>query len=272
MSDALPESLIPTPAGDELSLEARPRTSAARGRGNRLAGQIAVITDGATGIGQAVAVAFAREGANVVIAWLNEHEDAARTVALIEAEGRSALSIPGDIGNPDFATELVRQAVAEFGRIDILVNNAAEQHVCTNFEDIPDDQVERSFRTNILGQFWLTKAALPHMADGTCIINTGSVSAYRGNAVLVDYAASKAAVVGFTRSLALHLAKRGIRVNAVAPGAVGDQPGTETDAVPMQRFAEPDEIAPSYVFLASTDAAYMTGQVLHPNGGVAVGG
>jgi NAD(P)-dependent dehydrogenase (short-subunit alcohol dehydrogenase family) len=247
MSDSLPESLIPREADELPSLELRARPNAARGRGTRLAGRVALITDGATGLGQAVAVAFAREGANVVIAWLNEHESAAETVGLIEAEGRSALSVPGDIGNPDFAAELVRQAVAEFGRIDILVNNASEQHACENFEDIQDGQVERCFRTNILSQFWLTKAALPHMADDSCIINTGATEADHTDAMFVDYAASKAAVIGFTRSLARHLSKRRIRVNTITPGT------------------NPTETAPSYVFLASPDSAGMSGQGLNPN-------
>ena len=247
MSESLPESLIPREAGELPNLEARARARATRGRSTRLAGRVALITEGATGLGQAVAVAFAREGADVVIAWLNEHESAAETVRLIEAEGRSALSVPGDIGNPDFATELVRQAVAEFGRIDILVNNACEQHACENFEMIEDDQVERCFRTNILAQFWLTKAALPHMADDTCIINSGAAETDHNDAMFVDYAASKAAVIGFTRSLAQHLSKRRIRVNAITPGT------------------GPDETAPSYVFLASSDSAGMSGQVLNPN-------
>jgi NAD(P)-dependent dehydrogenase (short-subunit alcohol dehydrogenase family) len=246
MSDSLPESLVPTAPGDAFELEARPLVAGIRGRGTRLTGRVAVVTDGASGLGQAIAVAFAREGANVVIAWLNEHESAAETVALIEAEGRPALSIPGDIGNADFAAELVRQAVAEFGRIDILVNNAGEQHECLTLEDIPEEQVERVFRTNVFAQFWLTKAALPHMADGACIINTSSAAAYAGGAALIDYAASKAAVVGFTRSLALQLAKRAIRVNAVAPS--------------VQSRSE--DLAETYVFLASPDSGTMTGQTL----------
>jgi NAD(P)-dependent dehydrogenase (short-subunit alcohol dehydrogenase family) len=246
MSDSLPESLMPDAPGEAFAMEERPRAVFARARGSRLAGRIAVVTDGATGLGQAVAVAFAREGASVVIAWLNEHESAAETVALIEAEGRPALSIPGDIGNPDFAVELVRQTVAEFGRIDILVNNAAEQHDCASLEDIAEDQVERVFRTNILAQFWLAKAALPHMADGSCIINTSSAAAYSGGASAIDYAASKAAVIGFTQSLSLQLARRSITVNAVAPGARSD----------------PESVAGSYVFLASPDATAMSGQVL----------
>jgi len=213
------------------------------------------VSGGDQGIGRAVAVGFAKEGADVAITWLTEREDAAETVALIEAEGQRALSIPGDIGNPDFAPHLLGQVVAEFGRIDILVNNAAEQHSCEDFEDIQDDRVERTFRTNILGPFWLTKAALPHMAEGTCIINTASVVAYTGSATQVDYAATKGAIVAFTRSLALQLARRGIRVNAVAPAA-----------------GQPDEVAPSYIFLASEDAAAMTGQVLHPHGEFVING
>jgi NAD(P)-dependent dehydrogenase (short-subunit alcohol dehydrogenase family) len=249
MSDSLPESLVQADQMEAMERETRPLLSRLQGRGTRLSGRIAVVTDGASGMGQAVALAFAQEGASVVISWLNEHEQAAATIADIEASGGRALSIPGDIGNPDFATELVRQAVAEYGRIDILVNNAAEQHECASIEDISDEQVEHTFRTNILGQFWLTRAALPHMADGTCIINTSAASATTGSASRVDYAASKSAVLGFTRSLALQLARRGIRVNAVAPGGVPNPAS-----------------AGCYVFLASMDAGGMTGQVLHPSG------
>ncbi len=261
MSDLIPDDMLPEqpqagPLGGSQDLEPRPRAEMTRDRAaGRLIGRVALVSGGDQGIGRAVAVGFAREGADVAITWLTEREDAAETVALIEAHGRRALSVPGDIGNPDFAPHLVRQVIAEFGRIDILVNHAAEQHSCENFEDIADDQVERSFRTNILGPFWLTKAALPHMAEGTCIINTASVVAFTGSAAQVDYAATKGAVVAFTRSLALQLARRGIRVNAVAP-AVGQS----------------DEVAPSYMFLASEDAATMTGQVLHPHGGSLVGG
>jgi len=288
MSDIQTDSTLPpqsqaTQPGLQSEMEPRPRAEMTRYRAaGRLIGKTAVISGGDSGIGRAVAIGFAKEGADIAITWLTEREDAAETVALIEAEGRRTLSIPGDIGNTDFAPELVRQIVAEFGRIDILVNNAAEQHVCENFEEIDDDQVERTFRTNILGQFWLTKAALPHMAEGSCIINTTSVTAYKGSAAQVDYAATKGAIVAFTRSLALQLVKRGIRVNAVAPGPIwtplipASYPAERTahhgESVPMQRPGQPDEVAPSYIFLASDDASYMTGQVLHPNGGSVING
>ncbi len=291
MSETIPEDddLTPKPQsqdtqpGSEAEMDPRPRSQMATYNGSRkLAGKIALVSGGDSGIGRAVAVGFAKEGADVAITWLNEHEDAAETVALIEAEGQRALSIPGDIGNQDFAPHLVRQVVGQWGRIDILVNNAAEQHLCENFEEIQDDVVERTFRTNILGQFWLTKAALPHMAEGSAIINSTSVTAYKGSPTQVDYAATKGAIVAFTRSLAMQLVKRQIRVNAVAPGPVwtplipASYPAEKTaehgEAVPMERPGQPDEIAPSYIFLASQDSSYMTGQVLHPNGGSVING
>ena len=291
MSETLPEDddLTPKPQsqdtqpGSEAAMDPRPQSQMTNYRSaGRLTGKIALISGGDSGIGRAVAIGFAKEGADVAITWLNEYDDAAETVRLIEAEGQRALSIPGDIGNPDFAPHLVRQVIAEFNRIDILVNNAAEQHLCENFEEIDDAQVERTFRTNILGQFWLTKAALPHMGEGSCIINSTSVTAYKGAPTQVDYAATKGAIVAFTRSLALQLIARKIRVNAVAPGPVwtplipASYPAEKTaqhgEAVPMERPGQPDEIAPSYIFLASSDASYMTGQVLHPNGGSVING
>ena len=281
--DDLPPQAQAQQPGLEQAMEPRPQSEMTSYRAaNKLSGKVALVTGGDSGIGRAVAIGFAKEGADVVISWLSETEDAAETVGLIEQAGRRALSVPGDIGQPDFARELVRQAVSEFGRIDILVNNAAEQHLSDDLETIPEEQVERTFRTNILGQFWLTKAALPHMADGSAIINTTSVTAYKGAPEQVDYAATKGAIVAFTRSLAMQLIKRNIRVNAVAPGPIwtplipasypADKTAKHGQAVPMERPGQPDEVAPCYIFLASEDASYMTGQVLHPNGGSVVNG
>jgi NAD(P)-dependent dehydrogenase (short-subunit alcohol dehydrogenase family) len=283
MSDTLPPQTQSHQPGSEQEMEPRPESAMAQYRAaDKLAGKTALISGGDSGIGRAVAVGFAKQGADVAITWLDERADAAETVRMIEAEGRRALSIPGDIGNPDFASELVRQVIAAWGRIDILVNNAAEQHLCEDFAEIPTDQVERTFRTNILGQFWLTRAALPHMPDGAAIINTTSVTAYKGSPAQIDYAATKGAIVSFTRSLAMQLIKRRIRVNAVAPGPIwtplipasypAEKAAQHGSAVPMERPGQPDEVAPSFIFLASDDASYMTGQVLHPNGGTVVNG
>jgi NAD(P)-dependent dehydrogenase (short-subunit alcohol dehydrogenase family) len=283
MSETLPPQSQTHQPGSEAEMAPRPRSAMAQYRAaGKLSGKTALISGGDSGIGRAVAIGFAKEGADVAISWLDEREDAADTVRLIEAEGRQALSIPGDIGNPDFARELVRQVTAAWDRIDILVNNAVEQHLCEDFADIPDDQVERTFRTNILGQFWLTRAALPHMPDGAAIVNTTSVTAYKGSPAQIDYAATKGAIVAFTRSLAMHLMKRRIRVNAVAPGPIwtplipasypAEKAARHGSAVPMERPGQPDEVAPCYIFLASDDASYMTGQVLHPNGGTVVNG
>lgn len=278
----LPQSQDHQP-GSEAEMSPRPKSGMATYRSaSRLTGRVALVTGGDSGIGRAVAIGFAKEGADVAISWLDERADAAETVAAIEAEGARALSIPGDIGNPDFCRELARQVVAEFGRVDILVNNAAEQHLQPDFEQITDEQIERTFRTNIFGQFYLTRDCLPHMSPGSSIINSTSVTAYKGSPTQIDYASTKGAIVSFTRSLALALVKRGIRVNAVAPGPVwtplipasydAEKTSHHGEAVPMERPGQPDEIAPCYVFLASADASYMTGQVLHPNGGSVVNG
>ena len=277
-----PQSQADLP-GSEEDMDPKPQSHMANYRGSgKLSGRVALVTGGDSGIGRAVAIGFAKEGADVAISWLNEHEDAALTVSLIEAEGGRALSIPGDIGNPDFAQHLVRETVGAFGRIDVLVNNAAEQHLCEDLADITDEQVERTFRTNIFSQFWLTRAALPHIPEGGAIINTTSVTAYKGAPAQVDYAATKGAIVSFTRSMAMQLVSKKIRVNAVAPGPVwtplipASYPAEKTaqhgQAVPMERPGQPDEIAPCYIFLASADASYMTGQVLHPNGGSVING
>ena len=269
--------------GSEQDMEPRPEAEMRNYRGaGKLTGKIALISGGDSGIGRAVAIGFAKEGADVAITYLDEHEDAQDTVRLIEEEGRRALAIPGDIGNSDFTRELVRQVVASFGRIDILVNNAAEQHMVERLEDLGDAQLERTFRTNIFGQFFLTRAALPEMPEGSAIINTASVTAYQGNPVLLDYSSTKGAIVAFTRGLSKQLEGRKIRVNAVAPGPIwaplipASYPPEKTakhgKQAPMGRAGEPDEVAPAYIFLASRDASYFSGQVLHPNGGTVVNG
>jgi NAD(P)-dependent dehydrogenase (short-subunit alcohol dehydrogenase family) len=237
----------------------------------------ALITGGDSGIGRAVAIAFAKEGANVAIVYLNEHEDAKATKARIEELGRRCLLLAGDVGDPEFCADAVSVTVEDFGKLDILVNNAAEQHPQESLLDITPEQLERTFRTNIFAYFYMAREALKHLRPGGAIINTSSVTAYRGSSHLVDYAATKAAIVGFTRSLALALADKGIRVNGVAPGPIwtplipatfeAEEVATFGSDVPMGRAGQPEEVAPSFVFLASSDASYMTGQMLHPNGG-----
>jgi NAD(P)-dependent dehydrogenase (short-subunit alcohol dehydrogenase family) len=248
----------------------------------KLNGRVAVITGGDSGIGRAVAIAFANEGADVAIMYLNEHRDAKETLRGIEITGRRALSIAGDVGDEAFCQRAIKEVVKAFGRLDILVNNAAEQHPQDSLEKITARQLERTFRTNIFAQFFLTKAALPHLKKGSAIINTTSVTAYRGSASLIDYSSTKGAIVSFTRSLAHALVKRGIRVNAVAPGPIwtplipatfpGEKVETFGSDVPLGRAGQPNEVAPCFVFLASDDASYITGQVLHPNGGEIVNG
>lgn len=248
----------------------------------KLLEKVALITGGDSGIGRSVAVHFAREGADIVIAYLNEHKDAEKTQKEIIKLGRTCLLIPGDLGDESHAQSVVDEAVKKFERIDILVNNAAEQHPQASIEDISSEQLERTFRTNIFAYFYLTKAALSHLKEGSTIINTTSVTAYRGSGHLLDYSSTKGAIVAFTRSLASQLAQKKIRVNGVAPGPVWTPliPSTFSEEEvqefgakePLERPGQPDEIAPSYVFLASQDSSYMTGQVLHPNGGEIING
>ena len=248
----------------------------------KLAGKMALISGGDSGIGRAVAFAFANEGADVTILYLNEHQDAKETVQAVEMVGRRALAIAGNVGSEAFCKRAITRAMKEFGRLDIVVNNAGEQHPQDRIEKITSRQLERTFRTNIFSFFHLTKAALPHLKKGGTIINTTSVTAYRGSASLIDYSSTKGAIVSFTRSLAHSLVKRGIRVNAVAPGPIwtplipatfpGEKVETFGSDVPLGRAGQPNEVAPCYVFLASEDSSYMTGQVLHPNGGEIVNG
>jgi NAD(P)-dependent dehydrogenase (short-subunit alcohol dehydrogenase family) len=269
--------------GKEHKMEPRPESRAAAYRpAGKLLGKTALVTGGDSGIGRAVAAVYAMEGADVGIVYLNEHKDAEETRRLVEGAGRRCLLVPGDVADSAFCTHAVQKTVEVFGRLDILVNNAAEQHVHNKLEDMSDEQIERTFRTNIFAHFYLARAALAHLKEGGIIINTTSVTAYEGNPSLMDYASTKGAIVAFTRSLSLALAERKIRVNAVAPGPIWtplipasfpeekvEQFGRNT---PMKRAGQPDEVAPSYVFLASEDSSYMSGQVLHPNGGRIVNG
>lgn len=248
----------------------------------KLTNKVVIITGGDSGIGRAVAVFFAKEGANVVISYLDEQKDAEETKKYVEAEGQKCLLIPGDIGDETVCQHVVTKTVETFGQLDILVNNAAEQHPQKGIEDITSQQLERTFRTNIFSFFYLTKAALPHLKQGSAIINTSSVTAYAGNEQLLDYSTTKGAITTFTRSLALNLAGKGIRVNAVAPGPIwtplipstfpADQVATFGANTPMKRPGQPEELAPAYVFLASDDSSYMSGQTLHVNGGKIVNG
>lgn len=248
----------------------------------RLAGKVALISGGDSGIGRAVSVLFAREGARVAIIYLEEDNDAEETVELVEAEGGEAMLLRGDIGDKAFCEAAVRETIDRFGRLDVLVNNAAEQHPQEHLTDIPEDQLVRTFRTNVFGYFFLTQAALPHLGEGASIVNTTSVTAYRGSPELIDYSATRGAIVAFTRSLSAQLAEKKIRVNAVAPGPIWtplipstfdaehvEKFGTEQ---PLGRVGQPNEVAPCHLFLASDESSYMSGQVLHPNGGEVVNG
>lgn len=248
----------------------------------KLEGKIALISGGDSGIGRAISIGYAKEGADVAFIYLDEDEDAQETIKHIEAEGRKALAIKGDIGKKSFCSDAVEKTVKELGGLNILVNNAAEQHVQEKLEDISEEQLKRTFDTNFFGLFFLTQAALKHLSEDDCIINTASIVAYRGKEVLMDYAATKGAIVGLTRSLASNLTDKKIRVNAVAPGPIwtplipasfdAEQVKEFGESSPMGRAGQPDEVAPSYIFLASQDASYITGQVIHPNGGTIIGG
>lgn len=269
--------------GRESEMTPRPKADDPQYRGSgKLQGKVALITGGDSGIGRAVAIAFAKEGADVAIMYLNEHDDAKQTKQMVEEQGQRAVAIAGDIGDESFCQQAVQQAVDEFGKLDILVNNAAEQHPQESIEDISAEQLERTFRTNIFSMFYLTKAALKHLKEGSAIVNTTSVTAYKGNQQLIDYSSTKGAIVAFTRSLSQSLVEKGIRVNGVAPGPIWtplipstfpeDKVASFGKQVPMGRAGQPEEIAPSYVFLASDDASYISGQIIHPNGGEVVNG
>ena len=274
--------------GREYKMKPRPRAEDEKHLGGgKLRDKVALITGGDSGIGRAVAIAFAKEGAevaviDVLVSYLDEHEDANETKRLVEQQGRKCLLIAGDVGEEKFCRKAVEQAKEEFGKIDILVNNAAEQHPQDSIEKITEKQLERTFRTNIFSMFFMTKAAMKHLKKGAAIINTTSVTAYKGSPHLLDYSSTKGAITAFTRSLSQALADKAIRVNGVAPGPIWTPlipstfPSKDVEAfgsdVPLGRPGQSEEIAPSFVFLASDDSSYMTGQILHPNGGTVVNG
>jgi NAD(P)-dependent dehydrogenase (short-subunit alcohol dehydrogenase family) len=273
--DALP--------GHESKLEPKPDWEPRYPGSGRLDGKVALITGADSGIGRAVAALYAREGADVAILYLCEHDDAAKTKQIVEKEGRKAIAIAGDLGDSDFCRQAVEQAIRELGRIDILVNNAGEQHPDKDIRDITDDQLKRTFQTNIFSMFYLTQVVRPHLEAGSAIVNCTSVTMYKGSEDLLDYSATKGAITAFTRSLSQNLVKDGIRVNAVAPGPIwtplnpmgGKPPEDMKDFgknTPMGRPGQPNEVAPAFLFLACEDSSYMTGQVLHPNGGTIVNG
>src|SRR4051812_40472359 len=269
--------------GVESEMKPKPESSPDYYRGGgKLDSKVAIITGGDSGIGRAVALSFAKEGADIVVVYLNEHGDANETKEKVEQRGRKCKLISGDVGDEKFCTEVSAQVMSEFGHLEILVNNAAEQHVRESILDIDNAQLERTFRTNIFSMFYMVKAVLPHLKKGSRIINTTSVTAYKGSPQLLDYSATKGAIVAFTRSLSLQLVERGIQVNGVAPGPIWtplipstfppEKVGEFGKNVPMKRPGQPDEVAPCYVFLASEDSSYMSGQILHPNGGTIVNG
>jgi NAD(P)-dependent dehydrogenase (short-subunit alcohol dehydrogenase family) len=269
--------------GREYKMRPRPKSGASDYLGcGKLRDRVALITGGDSGIGRAVAILFAKEGADVAVVYLNEHKDARETKRLVESQGRKCLLIAGDIGRERFCQTAVKQAKRDLGRIDVLVNNAAEQHPQESITKITEKQLEKTFRTNIFAMFFLTKAVMSHFRKGGVIINNASVTAYQGSPKLLDYSATKGAIVAFTRSLSQALAEKKIRVNAVAPGPIwtplipstfpANEVATFGSDTPLGRAGEPEEVATCFVFLASDDSSYMTGQVLHPNGGRVVNG
>ena len=283
LQEQRPPQHQPRQPGAQAEMEPPPVTVPEHYRGSgKLEGKRALITGGDSGIGRAVAVLFAIEGADVAIAYLDEHEDAEETARMVERHGRDCVRLACDLREESGCQAAVERAVESLGGLDVLVNHAGEQHPRSSFEDISTHQLERTFRTNVYSIFFVTKAALPHLGEGSAIVNTTSVTAYQGNPSMIDYSATNGAIVSFTRALSGDLAERGIRVNAVAPGPVwtplipatfpAEKVADFGDHVPLGRAGQPAEIAPSYVFLASEDSSYMTGQVLHPNGGSVING
>lgn len=281
-NQTLPPQQQPEP-GKEGLMNPRPEF---KGEDYKAAGKlqdkVAIITGGDSGIGRSVAVLYAREGANVAILYLDQHQDADETRRVVESHGRQCLTFAGDVADREVCRKVIDETLAKFGRLDILVNNAAEQHPQKSLEDISEEQWEKTFRTNIFGMFQMTKAALPHLKEGASIINTTSVTAYKGSPQLLDYSSTKGAITAFTRSLSMNLAERGIRVNGVAPGPIwtplipstfdADKVAEFGANVPLKRPGQPDEVAPAYVYLASSDSSYVSGQIIHVNGGTVVNG
>jgi NAD(P)-dependent dehydrogenase (short-subunit alcohol dehydrogenase family) len=268
--------------GHESKLEPKPDWEPRYPGSGRLLDKVALITGADSGIGRAVAALFAREGADIAILYLCEHDDAAQTRQIVEAEGRRAITIAGDIGDKHFCERAVAEVIDKFGKIDLLINNAGEQHPDKDITDITEEQLKRTFQTNIFGMFFMTQAARPHLEKGAAIINCTSVTMYKGSKELLDYSSTKGAITAFTRSLSENLVEQGIRVNGVAPGPIwtplnpfGGQPPEKIKDfgknTPMGRPGQPNEVAPSFLFLACEDSSYMSGQILHPNGGVIVG-
>jgi NAD(P)-dependent dehydrogenase (short-subunit alcohol dehydrogenase family) len=278
--DRVREDALP---GEERTLDPKPEWQPRYRGSDRLKDKVAIVTGADSGIGRAVAALYAREGADVAIVYLNEHRDAEDTAEAVRAEGRRAITIAGDVGDKAFCEEAVAKVIAEFGRLDILVNNAGEQHPDKDITDITEQQLRRTFQTNIFGMFFLVQAASPHLKQGAAIVNCTSVTMYQGEPELLDYSATKGAITAFTRSLSMNLIEKGIRVNAVAPGPIWTPLNPSGGAspeklehfgedVPMGRPGQPNEVAPAFLFLACEDSSYMSGQVLHPNGGTVVNG
>ena len=269
--------------GEESKLDPAPEWSPRYPGSGRLDGKVALITGADSGIGRAVAVLYAREGADIAIVYLNEHDDAQQTAKIVTIEGRRAILIPGDVGSKDFCESAVAQTIEAFGKLDILANIAGEQHPDEEITDITEAQLRRTFQTNIFGMFFMVQAARPHLQAGAAIVNCTSITSYMGEKELLDYSSTKGAITAFTRSLSENLIDKGIRVNAVAPGpiwtplnpsggALPEKIEHFGESTPIGRAGQPNEVAPSFLFLACDDASYMSGQVLHPNGGTIVNG
>ena len=277
------KTIAKPPSDREAALDRAPRWQPRYPGSGRLDGKVAIVTGGDSGIGRAVCALFAREGADIAIVYLENRADAAETAAIVEAEGRRAIAIKADVGKAKAGEKIVAQTVDKLGRLDILVNNAGEQHPAEDIRDISAEQLQQTFATNIFGMFYLVQAAVPHLKKGAAIVNCTSVTMYQGSKGLLDYSATKGAITAFTRSLSENLVGKGIRVNAVAPGPIwtplnprGGAPANKVatfgEGTPMKRPGEPNEVAPAFLFLACDDSSYMSGQVLHPNGGTIVNG